>query len=280
MNPHPYSKSFPMIAGEEYAVFKKDIEENGLHNPIITYQGMILDGRNRFKACTELGIEPKFKEFEGDDVKACQFVLSQNIFHRHLTPGQRAVAALPLYDKIIELKQPTTYKKGVQKTHQQNRESSSVYKVSKTIGVGLNVMGNAIKLRNVAPELLEKVKTGEMTMSKANSIAPKVKNPNAANRVQELEVSKIVADISLSEPFDIPKAFDTYEKFMAFCRQVSHMGYLIQTTWAKGRVHAQIIKANDSFSTWSNTSWQPDFRGSVCWVASMKLSHLKNGKAA
>jgi len=35
--------------------------------PILTFDGMILDGRHRFEVCRELGIEPEFAEWSGDN---------------------------------------------------------------------------------------------------------------------------------------------------------------------------------------------------------------------
>jgi hypothetical protein len=43
---------------------------------------MILDGRNRYRACLEARVEPRFVEFDADDPIA--FVVSVNIKRRHL----------------------------------------------------------------------------------------------------------------------------------------------------------------------------------------------------
>jgi hypothetical protein len=37
--------------------------------PIIRHQGVSLDGRNRLKACLELGIEPKIEEYAGTNMR-------------------------------------------------------------------------------------------------------------------------------------------------------------------------------------------------------------------
>lgn len=76
-----------MMAGEEYESFKADIAANGCHNPVWTFEGKILDGRNRYRACTELGIEPVFAEYDGSDPAG--FVESQNKHRRHLTAEWR-----------------------------------------------------------------------------------------------------------------------------------------------------------------------------------------------
>lgn len=96
---HPYADRFPMLPEDELQRLAADIAENGLQNPIIVdADGLILDGRNRFRACQIAGIEtPTTVVYEGDDPAG--FVLSQNVARRHMTTGQQAMStALVLAD--------------------------------------------------------------------------------------------------------------------------------------------------------------------------------------
>jgi hypothetical protein len=67
IQPHPFAAAFPMMHGTEYAEFACDIKTNGLHEPICLLSGMILDGRHRYRACKENGIEPTFIDYKGSD---------------------------------------------------------------------------------------------------------------------------------------------------------------------------------------------------------------------
>ena len=49
----------------------------------------LLDGRNRTRACKELGIVPKVEEFVGTEEEAAAFVESQNEHRRHLPAGEK-----------------------------------------------------------------------------------------------------------------------------------------------------------------------------------------------
>lgn len=91
---HKFADIFPMIEGDSFEELKKDIKEQGLQQTIITYEGKILDGRNRYKACKEIGIEPRFEEYKGNN--PLQFVISLNLKRRHLNESQRAVVASKL----------------------------------------------------------------------------------------------------------------------------------------------------------------------------------------
>lgn len=95
MKPHPLSELFPAMDGQEYDELVSDIREHGLAQPIVMYQGKILDGRNRVRACEQLGIKPKTVDYRGQD--ALGHVVSLNLNRRHLTPGQRAMVA----EKIV-----------------------------------------------------------------------------------------------------------------------------------------------------------------------------------
>lgn len=60
---HPLANLFPLIEGDPFADLVDDIEERGLEDPIVLHQGMILDGRNRFRACRLACVEPRFTIF-------------------------------------------------------------------------------------------------------------------------------------------------------------------------------------------------------------------------
>ena len=89
--PHPYADLFPMMDPEPLRQLVASIRDEGLQNPIITYQGKILDGRNRLLACSNAQVEPRFEEYEGDDPLG--FVFRANLIRRHLTTSQRAMVA-------------------------------------------------------------------------------------------------------------------------------------------------------------------------------------------
>lgn len=89
MQQHSLARLFPPMSGSQFALFKADIQSNGQKEPIVLYDDMILDGCNRHRACVELGLEPKFTDFAGED--PFSFVMSSNLARRHLNESQRAM---------------------------------------------------------------------------------------------------------------------------------------------------------------------------------------------
>ena len=89
---HPLSAAFPDMPEDEFAALVEDIRQNGLLQPVVTHDGMVLDGWHRYRASLDAGVAPEFTEFDGADPVA--FVLSLNMHRRHLTGTQRASAVV------------------------------------------------------------------------------------------------------------------------------------------------------------------------------------------
>ncbi len=89
---HPLSELFPLMQGREFDELVADVKANGLREPIWTYEGQILDGRNRWRACeaAQLAHRP-MREYTGED--PVSFVVSLNLHRRHLDESQRQVVA-------------------------------------------------------------------------------------------------------------------------------------------------------------------------------------------
>lgn len=91
---HPLSEIFPLMRGREFEELVHDIKENGLREPITLFEGMIIDGRNRYRACQKAGIDSATETYEGQD--PLKFVISRNLIRRHLKENQRAFLAANL----------------------------------------------------------------------------------------------------------------------------------------------------------------------------------------
>ena len=92
---HPAADLFPLMTGDEFDKLVADVKERGLIEPIwLDADDLVLDGRNRYRACVAAKVEPAFRRYEGDD--CILFVASQNLRRRHLTAKQRAKIAAAL----------------------------------------------------------------------------------------------------------------------------------------------------------------------------------------
>jgi ParB-like nuclease domain len=92
---HPLANVFPLMDEAGLAELAADIRAESQREPIMVWDGQIIDGRNRYRACEIAGVEPVIKkiEFPGGEAEALAYALSRNLKRRHLTIAQRSVIA-------------------------------------------------------------------------------------------------------------------------------------------------------------------------------------------
>lgn len=92
----------PPLSDDEYSRLERSIIAEGVRDPIITWQGTIVDGHNRYRICQEHGIEFKTAEIVFGSKDAAKIWIIENQFaRRNLTAYDRSVLALalePLYE--------------------------------------------------------------------------------------------------------------------------------------------------------------------------------------
>jgi len=87
---HPHADLFPLLDAGALHELAADIKVNGLQIPILLYQDKIIDGRNRYLACTLASVTPRFETLDAkDDAAALVRVISLNLHRRHLTSEQK-----------------------------------------------------------------------------------------------------------------------------------------------------------------------------------------------
>jgi len=188
---HELSLAFPDMAPEQYRRLVEDIREHGLHHRIVLFEGAILDGRHRYRACIETGRPPRFKEFDGADPVA--YVTSENAARRHLTPSQiaHAIAAMKPYEERKARERMAvggaiggSSKGGADLHHPLSDAGRTAEKLAEKAGVSARTINKAIKVReHGTPELNAAVAAGEIALNQAEKIVQL--NPAAQRKVVE-----------------------------------------------------------------------------------------------
>jgi ParB-like chromosome segregation protein Spo0J len=96
--PHRICLLIPSADDDELQDLTDDIRAHGLIAPIVLFEGMILDGRNRAAACERASIAPRYVSFEGGREDALILVVSHNLKRRHLTKQAIADALVAAED--------------------------------------------------------------------------------------------------------------------------------------------------------------------------------------
>ena len=171
---HPVAEKFPLLFGREYEELVKDIQSHGQLHPVVFHDNQLLDGRNRLRACTELGITPKQTKWSAPDgVTAGEWIVSTNLQRRHLTSQQRAmIAADPDILDVLEAEARerqahglTTHGKSLRaKIPEATRPRDEA---AKTFQTSARYVQDAKKIRKQKPELVEPVINGTMSLKEA-----------------------------------------------------------------------------------------------------------------
>lgn len=160
LNQHPLSAAFPSMSAEDFQALKDDIEVNGQREPVMLFEGMVLDGWHRYRACVELGMKPQQFTFpESDDPVV--FVKTMNLHRRHLTASQRTAALVA----CGEWHPPHRTKKV--------EPSSTLPKTNKELAKEAGVSVRTVTDAKAAKEagLLDAVRDGAMTAKEAAQVA-------------------------------------------------------------------------------------------------------------
>jgi len=181
---HPIAELFPMMDRDSLLALKADIKAHGVQEAGRLYEGKILDGRNRYQACCELGIAMRWQEVGlCDPDKAAKFdpvqhVLSHNLHRRHLTETQREFVAA----KIANLKAGD---------NQHTKEAGQTCTTSKSISDAscqLSVKPRSVKSARAAIKsgcdlLVSKLERGEIRSSTAEKLVKAVPSKSMQRRL-------------------------------------------------------------------------------------------------
>lgn len=159
---HPLSAAFPRMTGDEFQALKDSIANVGVQNPIVIFEGQVLDGWNRYQAALDVGMPCPTVEFGGTD--PVDFVRAQNATRRNMTPAQTAMAITAIYQW--------------HPAHRPNKSTLSVEltKSSKQLaeiaGVHINTITQAKAVQtNAVSAVQAAVKDGAIGLPKAAAIA-------------------------------------------------------------------------------------------------------------
>lgn len=149
MKIHEYANLSRRMDADEFERLKASILSVGQLQPIIIKAGAIVDGRHRYLACEELGIEPHYREADTEEL--LEAAIAANQVRKQDTKAQRAMNAATLTDLDSEQGHPPAPGK------------LSLRKAAELYGVSVTHIRNArLALLYGSDELVEAIKTGTL----------------------------------------------------------------------------------------------------------------------
>lgn len=160
---HPAAELFPPMTDAEFQELKSDIAKNGCRVPITFWNGQLIDGRNRLRACQELGIEPWTDELDIEH-DPWTYSISHNLHRRHLTTSQRAMVASALANR-----------KSGERTDLGQNCTRSIDDAAKSMNVSARSVKTANQVNEHGSETLKRaVQDGSLPVSTAAQLVKKV----------------------------------------------------------------------------------------------------------
>lgn len=150
---HPFAEFLPTASDEEYYKIREDIRRNGLRVPILLFNGQVLDGRTRLKACLEVKARLKVDHFYGSPMDALRQVQSLNVYRRHLNQGQKAFVAARIAEELQRQENLTA------------KEAQSIAAMS--VGASVSSTREAATIQRANPEAADAVLNGKKTLESA-----------------------------------------------------------------------------------------------------------------
>lgn len=225
---HDIANIFPMMLPEDLDDLAQDIRINGLRHLIVTFEGKILDGRNRYRACAMAAVKPKYAEFPGTWEQAVKYVTSENLHRRHLTDGQRAMVAAKLAKLRNGQRSDLTKRKIESEAVPIGTASTPAQEASKSLGQAADEL--KVSRRSVArartvqeqgvPELGAAVDKGEVSVAAAAEVVklPKAEQQKVVAAGKD-KIKEKAAEIRAAAPKKTPSKRDPTPEQVANRRQ-------------------------------------------------------------
>ena len=166
-----FKELIPPLTNEEYKQLEANCLDEGIREPILTWNNYIIDGHNRYNIAQQWNLEFKTesKNFKGEDEVKEWMILNQ-FGRRNLSNYQRSVLALQLED-VFRTKakdnQVRTLKNRVRQISDK-QQIDTKKELSKVAAVSHDTIAKVKKIQEKAPEEIKaKLATGEVSINAA-----------------------------------------------------------------------------------------------------------------
>ena len=161
-----FKRLIPALTQEEYKQLEDNILKEGIREKIITWNGYIIDGHNRYEISQkwDLDFETESKHFEDENAVREWMILNQ-FGRRNLSNYQRSVLALELEEVFSKKAQERMLSGNPVLKSEQGR---TIEKIGKVASVGKDTIAKVKKIQEKAPEEIKaKLSTGEVSINAA-----------------------------------------------------------------------------------------------------------------
>jgi N6-adenosine-specific RNA methylase IME4 len=193
----------PPLSNEEFKQLERNILEEGIREPLITWNGILIDGHNRYRIAQEHDMNYETLEKEFDNINCVKEWMIHNQFgRRNLGSYQRSVLALQLEEVYKELAKERMLSGKPSQIFDKGRVTEQIGDIAK---VSHETIRKVKKIEATAtPEVKARLNTGTMSINEAYK---EIKKEEKIEERKE-DIKKQLEDI---ESGKLPELWGKYE---------------------------------------------------------------------
>lgn len=173
-----FQSLIPPLSDEEYEQLESNLKAEGCRDPLVTWNGTIIDGHNRFQICTAngIGFEKISKKF-ADRSEAIEWIIRNQFGRRNLDSYQRTKLALRL-EEAIAVRAKANQKHAGGAVPQKSAEAVETREeIAKLAGVSRDTVDKVKQIeRKATPEIKQALAKGEISINKAHQTVKEPKH--------------------------------------------------------------------------------------------------------
>lgn len=194
---HPLAETFGIADDEKIEEMADSIRKIGQINPILLIDELVLDGRDRLRACKLAGVEPTVRQYDGPrDFVALQNVVNAlNRDRKHFSKSQLAMAAFR-QTSLAQEKAPELFEVP---PDAEGNGKATLKAAAETLGVSERMVDLASTVsRSGAAALVKAVEEGKVSVVDAAAIAdlPKGEQVTALKKVTSGKARSLKAAVT------------------------------------------------------------------------------------
>lgn len=175
-----FQKLIPPLAPEELAQLEENILQDGCRDPLVVWDGILIDGHNRFEICERKAVPFKTVEIEFKTKAHARIWMRENQRgRRNLSPAWKVELELGNKADLIHIggknmsagggdRKSEAYKSGLSLNDKPDIKPVNTRKqIAKAAGVSTGQVGMAEQVKKKDPALWEKAKSGEISIASA-----------------------------------------------------------------------------------------------------------------
>jgi DNA-binding XRE family transcriptional regulator len=174
----------PPLSDEEYEQLEANLKAEGCRDPLVTWEGTIIDGHNRFEICTVNGIAfEKINKRFADRSEVIEWIIRNQFGRRNLDNYQRTKLALRLEDAIAARAKANQSKFTGNQHVGVPQKSAEVHietreEIAKLAGVSRDTVDKVKQIEKDAPkEIKDLLSKGQISINKAHQSVKKKTKP-------------------------------------------------------------------------------------------------------